>query len=91
MEKEDRQTEGQIDRKTEPMRDSVQSLGRAQECMGFEVHLSSGSHDTMTYCLSRKSPISRSESRLLHLLGRVAPCIMGPMVLRWSVTQVSGA
>ncbi|XP_038199047.1 PI-PLC X domain-containing protein 1 isoform X2 [Arvicola amphibius] len=35
----------------------------------------------------RKSPISGSESRLLHLLGQVAPCIMGPMVLRWSVTQ----
>ncbi|XP_038199051.1 PI-PLC X domain-containing protein 1 isoform X4 [Arvicola amphibius] len=51
-------------------------------------HLSiPGSHDTMTYCLSRKSPISGSESRLLHLLGQVAPCIMGPMVLRWSVTQ----
>ncbi|XP_027280547.1 PI-PLC X domain-containing protein 1 isoform X2 [Cricetulus griseus] len=51
-------------------------------------HLSiPGSHDTMTYCLSRKSPISQAQSRLLHLLGRVAPCITRPMVLKWSVTQ----
>ncbi|XP_062060024.1 PI-PLC X domain-containing protein 1 isoform X3 [Lepus europaeus] len=51
-------------------------------------HLSiPGSRDTMTYCLSRKSPISHSESRLLQLLGKVLPCVTLPMVLRWSVTQ----
>ncbi|XP_021516058.1 PI-PLC X domain-containing protein 1 isoform X2 [Meriones unguiculatus] len=46
-----------------------------------------GSHDTMTYCLSREFPISRERSRVLHLLGRFAPCITWPVVLRWSVTQ----
>ncbi|KAM5221155.1 PI-PLC X domain-containing protein 1 [Ctenodactylus gundi] len=52
-------------------------------------HLSiPGSHDTMTYCLNRKSPISRRESRLLRLLSVVAPCVTRPVVLRWSVTQV---
>uniref|UniRef100_G1TWE3 Phosphatidylinositol specific phospholipase C X domain containing 1 n=1 Tax=Oryctolagus cuniculus TaxID=9986 RepID=G1TWE3_RABIT len=51
-------------------------------------HLSiPGSRDTMTYCLSRKSPISHSESRLLQVLGKVLPCVTLPMVLRWSITQ----
>ncbi|XP_023382046.1 PI-PLC X domain-containing protein 1 [Pteropus vampyrus] len=45
------------------------------------------SHDTMTYCLDRKSPISPNESRLLQLLAKVVPCITQPVVLKWSVTQ----
>lgn len=48
-----------------------------------------GSHDTMTYCLSKKSPISPSESKLLQLLDKVVPCITQPVVHKWSVTQVS--
>lgn len=50
--------------------------------------VSPGSHDTMTYCLTCKSAISRACSRLLHLLGRVVPFITGPLVMKWSVTQV---
>ncbi|XP_029411986.1 PI-PLC X domain-containing protein 1 isoform X2 [Nannospalax galili] len=51
-------------------------------------HLSiPGSHDTMTYCLSRKSPISHSQSRVLHVLGKVLPCVTRPIVMKWSVTQ----
>uniref|UniRef100_A0A2K5HP00 Phosphatidylinositol-specific phospholipase C X domain-containing protein n=1 Tax=Colobus angolensis palliatus TaxID=336983 RepID=A0A2K5HP00_COLAP len=51
-------------------------------------HLSiPGSHDTMTYCLNKKSPISHEESRLLQLLNKAFPCITRPMVLKWSVTQ----
>ncbi|XP_047394235.1 PI-PLC X domain-containing protein 1 [Sciurus carolinensis] len=51
-------------------------------------HLSiPGSHDTMTYCLNRKSPVSHRESRLLQLMSKVAPCVTRPMVLKWSVTQ----
>ncbi|XP_039729256.1 PI-PLC X domain-containing protein 1 isoform X2 [Pteropus medius] len=46
-----------------------------------------GSHDTMTYCLDRKSPISPNESRLLQLLAKVVPCLTQPVVLKWSVTQ----
>lgn len=46
-----------------------------------------GSHDTMTYCLSKESPISPQESRLLRLLGRLLPCVTRPAVLKWSVTQ----
>ncbi|XP_071462365.1 PI-PLC X domain-containing protein 1 isoform X3 [Marmota flaviventris] len=45
------------------------------------------SHDTMTYCLNKKSPVSHSESRLLQLLSKVVPCVTRPVVLRWSVTQ----
>ncbi|XP_051000819.1 PI-PLC X domain-containing protein 1 [Acomys russatus] len=41
----------------------------------------------MTYSLTRKSQISRERSRLLRLLGQVAPCVTGPAVLRWGVTQ----
>lgn len=52
-------------------------------------HLSiPGSHDTMTYCLNKKSPISHKESRLLRLLAKALPCILQPIVLKWSVTQV---
>ncbi|XP_014403935.1 PREDICTED: PI-PLC X domain-containing protein 1-like [Myotis brandtii] len=52
-------------------------------------HLSiPGSHDTMTYSLSKRSPVSRSESRLLQLLAKFLPCILQPVVLKWSVTQV---
>uniref|UniRef100_A0A8C9M1F8 PI-PLC X domain-containing protein 1 n=1 Tax=Panthera tigris altaica TaxID=74533 RepID=A0A8C9M1F8_PANTA len=55
-------------------------------------HLSiPGSHDTMTYCLDKKSPIAQSQSRLLQLLGKVLPCITRPFVLKWSTTQVRGA
>lgn len=43
----------------------------------------------MTYCLSKKSPISPSESKLLQLLAKVVPCITQPVVHKWSVTQVS--
>ncbi|PNJ90375.1 PLCXD1 isoform 6, partial [Pongo abelii] len=51
-------------------------------------HLSiPGSHDTMTYCLNKKSPISHEESRLLQLLNKAFPCITRPVVLKWSVTQ----
>ncbi|XP_054532936.1 PI-PLC X domain-containing protein 1 isoform X2 [Pan troglodytes] len=45
------------------------------------------SHDTMTYCLNKKSPISHEESRLLQLLNKALPCITRPVVLKWSVTQ----
>ncbi|XP_073758283.1 PI-PLC X domain-containing protein 1 isoform X1 [Callorhinus ursinus] len=52
-------------------------------------HLSiPGSHDTMTYCLNKKSPISQTQSWLLQLLGKVLPCVTRPVVLRWSTTQV---
>ncbi|VCW77786.1 unnamed protein product, partial [Gulo gulo] len=47
-----------------------------------------GSHDTMTYCLNKTSPISQTQSRLLQLLGKVLPCVTRPVVLRWSTTQV---
>ena len=47
-----------------------------------------GSHDTMTYCLNKKSPISPNESRLLQLLAKILPCVTLPVVLRWSITQV---
>uniref|UniRef100_A0A8C9HI73 PI-PLC X domain-containing protein 1 n=1 Tax=Piliocolobus tephrosceles TaxID=591936 RepID=A0A8C9HI73_9PRIM len=51
-------------------------------------HLSiPGSHDTMTYCLNKKSPISHEESRLLQLLNKAFPCITRPIVLKWSITQ----
>ncbi|KAI4554083.1 hypothetical protein MJG53_019382 [Ovis ammon polii x Ovis aries] len=47
-----------------------------------------GSHDTMTYCLNKKSPISSQEPRLLQLLRKVLPCVTLPVVLKWSTTQV---
>ncbi|XP_072470636.1 PI-PLC X domain-containing protein 1 isoform X1 [Notamacropus eugenii] len=51
-------------------------------------HLSiPGSHDTMTYCLNKKSPVSQNESKLLQVLNKVAPCITRPVILKWSTTQ----
>ncbi|XP_053436845.1 PI-PLC X domain-containing protein 1 [Nycticebus coucang] len=51
-------------------------------------HLSiPGSHDTMTYCLNKKSPISQAQPQLLRLLSKAAPCITLPVVLKWSITQ----
>ena len=48
-----------------------------------------GSHDTMTYSLNRRCPISHTQSPLLQLLARALPCVTLPTVLKWSVTQVS--
>ncbi|XP_007954960.2 PI-PLC X domain-containing protein 1 [Orycteropus afer afer] len=52
-------------------------------------HLSiPGSHDTMTYCLNKKSPIAHDQPKLLQLLGKMVPCVTRPVVLKWSATQV---
>lgn len=58
-----RQTDGKSPR------DSMGSLGPGQTHVGFDVCLFTESHDTMIYCLSRKSPISWGESWLLHPAG----------------------
>uniref|UniRef100_A0A8C8ZNI0 Phosphatidylinositol specific phospholipase C X domain containing 1 n=1 Tax=Prolemur simus TaxID=1328070 RepID=A0A8C8ZNI0_PROSS len=51
-------------------------------------HLSiPGSHDTMTYCLDKRSPVSPAQPRLLRLLSKALPCLTLPVVLKWSVTQ----
>ncbi|XP_006876321.1 PREDICTED: PI-PLC X domain-containing protein 1 [Chrysochloris asiatica] len=51
-------------------------------------HLSiPGSHDTMTYCLNKKSPIAPDQSKVLQILSKVLPCITRPVVLKWSITQ----
>ncbi|XP_001365450.1 PI-PLC X domain-containing protein 1 [Monodelphis domestica] len=51
-------------------------------------HLSiPGSHDAMTYCLNKKSPISQNQSKLLQMLNKVIPCITRPIILKWSTTQ----
>ncbi|XP_013361039.1 PREDICTED: PI-PLC X domain-containing protein 1 isoform X2 [Chinchilla lanigera] len=44
-------------------------------------------HDTMTYCLSRTSPVSHAQPRLLRVLSSALPCVTRPVVLKWSVTQ----
>uniref|UniRef100_A0A8C3YE71 Phosphatidylinositol specific phospholipase C X domain containing 1 n=1 Tax=Catagonus wagneri TaxID=51154 RepID=A0A8C3YE71_9CETA len=59
-----------------------------QVCPDVSLGCPPGSHDTMTYCLNKKSPISHNESRLLQLLGKILPCVTLPVVLRWSTTQV---
>lgn len=56
---------------------------------GGRAGFSLGSHDTMTYSLNRRCPISHTQSPLLQLLARVLPCVTQPAVLKWSVTQVS--
>ncbi|XP_018428650.1 PREDICTED: PI-PLC X domain-containing protein 1 [Nanorana parkeri] len=46
-----------------------------------------GSHDTMTYCLDRCSPIDPDSPKLLLFLGKYVPYITRQIILRWSTTQ----
>ncbi|KAF1479723.1 PI-PLC X domain-containing protein 1, partial [Eudyptula minor novaehollandiae] len=59
--------------------------------MTFSVHLflcSTGSHDTMTYCLDKNSAVSGNESKLVKFLNKCMPCIVHPIIMKWSTTQV---
>ncbi|KAL0582500.1 LOW QUALITY PROTEIN: PI-PLC X domain-containing protein 1 [Plecturocebus cupreus] len=52
-------------------------------------HLSiPGSHDTMTYCLNKKSPIFQGSPGCCSCSTKAFLCITRPVVLKWSVTQV---
>ncbi|XP_073520542.1 PI-PLC X domain-containing protein 1 isoform X2 [Phyllobates terribilis] len=46
-----------------------------------------GSHDTMTYCLDKKSPVDPSSPKLLLFLEKYVPNITRAIILRWSATQ----
>ncbi|KAM4048247.1 PI-PLC X domain-containing protein 1 isoform 2-T2 [Anomaloglossus baeobatrachus] len=46
-----------------------------------------GSHDTMTYCLDKKSPVDPSSPKLLLFLEKYVPSIIRAIILRWSTTQ----
>nr|XP_005283332.1 PI-PLC X domain-containing protein 1 isoform X2 [Chrysemys picta bellii] len=46
-----------------------------------------GSHDTMTYCLDKNSDISVNESKLLQVIDKCMPCIIHPIIMKWSITQ----
>ncbi|NXQ99673.1 PLCX1 protein, partial [Sagittarius serpentarius] len=59
--------------------------------MIFSVPLflySTGSHDTMTYCLDKNSGVSGNESKLVKFLNKCMPCIVHPIIMKWSTTQV---
>ncbi|NXM66214.1 PLCX1 protein, partial [Serilophus lunatus] len=47
-----------------------------------------GSHDTMTYCLDKSSAVSGNESKLVKFLNKCMPCIVRPIIMKWSTTQV---
>ncbi|XP_014106704.1 PREDICTED: PI-PLC X domain-containing protein 1 isoform X2 [Pseudopodoces humilis] len=47
-----------------------------------------GSHDTMTYCLDKSSAVSGNESKLVKFLSKCLPCIVHPIIMKWSITQV---
>ncbi|NXK95088.1 PLCX1 protein, partial [Formicarius rufipectus] len=47
-----------------------------------------GSHDTMTYCLDKRSAVSGNESKLVKFLNKCVPCIVHPIIMKWSTTQV---
>ncbi|XP_060724823.1 PI-PLC X domain-containing protein 1 isoform X2 [Tachysurus vachellii] len=46
-----------------------------------------GSHDTMTYCLDRNSPVLSSEPWILTVLDHVVPCVIRPCIKKWATTQ----
>ncbi|XP_053166151.1 PI-PLC X domain-containing protein 1 [Hemicordylus capensis] len=47
-----------------------------------------GSHDAMTYCLDEHSQVSVNKSKLLQFMDKHMHCIVHPIILRWSITQV---
>ncbi|NXW01118.1 PLCX1 protein, partial [Fregetta grallaria] len=47
-----------------------------------------GSHDTMTYCLDENSAVSGNESKVVRFLNKCMPCIVQPIIMKWSTTQV---
>ncbi|NXK36504.1 PLCX1 protein, partial [Piprites chloris] len=47
-----------------------------------------GSHDTMTYCLDKRSAVSGNESKVVKFLNKCMPCIVRPIIMKWSITQV---
>ncbi|NXS75473.1 PLCX1 protein, partial [Pandion haliaetus] len=49
---------------------------------------STGSHDTMTYCLDKNSGVSGNELKLVKFLNKCMPCIVHPIIMKWSTTQV---
>ncbi|NXV82897.1 PLCX1 protein, partial [Atlantisia rogersi] len=49
---------------------------------------STGSHDTMTYCLDKNSAVSGNESKVVKFLNKCMPCIVHPIIMKWSTTQV---
>ncbi|XP_066435647.1 PI-PLC X domain-containing protein 1 isoform X1 [Eleutherodactylus coqui] len=46
-----------------------------------------GSHDTMTYCLDRLSPVDPTSPKLLLFFEKYVPVITRTIMLRWSTTQ----
>lgn len=42
----------------------------------------------MTYCLDKNSDISVNESKLLQVIDKCMPCIIHPIIMKWSITQV---
>ncbi|XP_075708679.1 PI-PLC X domain-containing protein 1 [Rhinoderma darwinii] len=46
-----------------------------------------GSHDTMTYCLDKRSPVDPRSPKLLLFLEKYVPGITRSIILKWSTTQ----
>ncbi|OXB80403.1 UNVERIFIED_CONTAM: hypothetical protein H355_003459 [Colinus virginianus] len=42
----------------------------------------------MTYCLDKNSAVSGNESKLVKFLNKCMPCIVRPIIMKWSITQV---
>ncbi|XP_053563719.1 PI-PLC X domain-containing protein 1 [Bombina bombina] len=47
-----------------------------------------GSHDTMSYCLDKNSPVDPKSPAMLCVLEKFAPCVARSIILKWSTTQV---
>ncbi|KAJ6667480.1 hypothetical protein lerEdw1_016601 [Lerista edwardsae] len=47
-----------------------------------------GSHDAMTYSLDKNSEVSGNGSKLLQFMDKHMHCVIHPIILRWSITQV---
>lgn len=43
----------------------------------------------MTYCLDKNSAVSGNESKLVKFLNKCMPCIVHPIIMKWSTTQVT--
>ncbi|XP_031752885.1 PI-PLC X domain-containing protein 1 isoform X2 [Xenopus tropicalis] len=47
-----------------------------------------GSHDSMSYCLDKMSPLEPELPILLSVLDKLVPCLARATILRWAKTQV---
>lgn len=58
-------------------------------CAAFTCSLFAGTHDSMSYGISKTSGISPDSTAVVKVLGKFLGPLVKPIVLKWCVTQRS--